>query len=315
MKTDLLSSTLKFNSEDFIQIIDNNISLLQKERRIKKITDGKINQGLIELENPDKLVVIGDIHGDLKSLQRILKEIDFENFLKSNKNKIIFLGDYIDRGSNSIQVLYVVCYLKQKYPDSIILMRGNHEAPTEFPFSSHTLPLEITQFFGDKYAEKIYQKLLILFRLLTLVTVIKNQLILVHGGVPTEIKTENYRKLIALAQDNMEDDIILEELLWNDPRSKIQNRQNWEKSRRGTGRHFGSNISKKWLEITNTKVIVRGHEPCKGFRIDHNNRIMTLFSCKAPYPAFEVGYIDISGEKLISINDASDLSKYVKKLD
>jgi len=315
MKNDLLSSSLKINAEDFIQTVENTINLLQKERRIGRITNGQIYHGLIELEEPDKLVIIGDLHGDLKSLQKILMEIDFENFLANSKNKIIFLGDYIDRGIDSIGVLYTICYLKQKNPDSIILMRGNHEAPTEFPFSSHTLPLEITQFFGDKPTEQIYQKLLLLFRLLTLVTVIKNQLFLVHGGVPTEIKTENFRKLIESAQDNMTKDKTLEELLWNDPRSEIQNGQNWEKSRRGIGRHFGANISKKWLEITNTKVIVRGHEPCQGFRIDHNNMIMTLFSCKAPYPAFEAGYIEISGEKLNSINDAGDLSKYVKKLD
>lgn len=314
MKIDLLSSSLKINSEDFIQFVDNTINLLQKERQIGQITNGQVYHGLTELENPMKLVIVGDIHGDLKSLQTILKQINFENFLTSNKNKIIFLGDYIDRGSDSIEVLYRICYLKQKYPDSVILMRGNHEAPREFPFSSHTLPSEIRQFFGEKSADQIYEKLLLFFRLLTLVTIIKNQLILVHGGVPTEAKTKNFHKLISLAEDNIKNDKTLEEILWNDPRSEIHNGQDWENSRRGIGKHFGVKISKKWLGFTNTKVIVRGHEPCNCFRIDHNNMVMTLFSCKVPYPAFEAGYIEISGEKLILIKDGSDLSKYVKKL-
>lgn len=194
-------------------------------------------------------------------------------------------------------------------------MRENHEAPTEFPFSSHTFPLEITQFFDEKPTDQIYQKLLLLFRLLTLVTVIKNRLILVHGGVPTDIKTENFHKLIESAQDNMTNDKTLGDLLWNDPRSEIQNGQNWKKSSWGIGRHFVANISKKWLEVTNTKVIVRSHESCQCFRIDHNNMLMTPFFRANPHPAFEVDYIEISGEKLNSINDAGDLSKYVKKLD
>src|SRR5690242_10988589 len=104
---------------EFIEAIDSVVNILQKERRVTRhIVGGRINSGLIELDMPKNLVIVADLHGDLRSIQRILKEIDYENFLANHNNKLIFLGDYVDRGNHSIGVLYTVCYLKWKYPNS-----------------------------------------------------------------------------------------------------------------------------------------------------------------------------------------------------
>ena len=108
---------------------------IEKERQIGHINRGKVNSQMVELDSlPEELVLIGDIHGDLQSLLWVLKDIDFETRLTNPKNKLIFLGDYVDRGSNSIGVLYVICYLKQKFPNSVVLMRGNHEVSSGVSF-------------------------------------------------------------------------------------------------------------------------------------------------------------------------------------
>jgi len=302
------------NVYEFIEVIDAVINILQKERNMTRcIVGGKINSRLVELVVPKNLVIIGDLHGDLRSLQHILQEIDYEHFLSNHKNKLIFLGDYVDRGTSSIGVLYTICYLKQNYPNSVILMRGNHEAHMEFPFSSYDLPLKIVEYFGEMYEKVINDKIDTLFQLLYLVTIIQNKLLLVHGGLPTELENKDFRKLIETAQSPNTDKKILEELLWNDPRI-IQNDENWEKSRRAYGRHFGINITKKWLTMTRTKIIVRGHEPCHGFKIEHGNSVLTLFSCKEAYPKFEAAYIFISDVQLPSVENATDLIPYIKKL-
>lgn len=308
----------KFYSPDiyeFTEVIDSVISILQKEiRNTRHISGGKINSGLIELDMPENLVIIGDLHGDLQSLQHILSEIDYENFLSNHNNKLIFLGDYIDRGSHSIGVLYTVCYLKQKYPDSVILMRGNHEAHMEFPFQAYDLPLKIIEHFGDDYEKTILNKISILFQSLYLVTIIQNKLLLVHGGLPTEMEYKNFKKLIKTGQLDNVNKKILEELLWNDPRI-IQDGGDWEKSRRSYGKHFGTNITKKWLATSKTDVIIRGHEPCNGFKIDHDDKVLTLFSCKEAYPKFEAAYILISQKQLKTIHNAMDLIPFVRRLD
>jgi hypothetical protein len=75
---------------------------LRKERERGFLVGGKINGGLVELQTPEELVVIGDIHGDLKTFFKILEDIKLEHYLANPNNKIILLGDYVDRGPKSI---------------------------------------------------------------------------------------------------------------------------------------------------------------------------------------------------------------------
>jgi hypothetical protein len=297
---------------NFIHALDLVIRTLQSERWIGRIVGGKITCGLTELKIPENLVVIGDLHGDLHSLKQILKDIDFENFLSNSNNKMIFLGDYVDRGSGSIEVLQYICYLKHRYFDSVILMRGNHEAPTEFPFPSHDLQMRIQEHFGQD-SNLIYGKILSLFQLFTIVTIIDNKLFLVHGGPPTRLDS-NYKESISNASQNHKHNSILEEILWNDPRS-LKNGKQFEVSRRGFGKHFGKKISKKWLELSGTCAIVRGHEPCQRFRIDHDSMVMTIFSCKESYPNFEPSYLFLTGKQLETVQNASDLVQYIRKIN
>jgi len=74
------------------------------------------------------------------------------------------------------------------------------------------------------------------------------------------------------------------------------------------------NISRKWLRMTGTKVIVRGHEPCQGFKIDHNGMVVTLFSCREPYPNFTAAYISLSYHQLQSVKDGIDLAFFITKI-
>jgi protein phosphatase len=283
---------------------------LQAERHKKSVAGGRISGGLVEIHELENLAIIGDLHGDSKSLFRILSEMNYERFLSNPMNKLVFLGDYVDRGSDSVGVMYAVCHLKSAYPDSVVLMKGNHEAPAEFPFSSHDLPYEIERRFGNR-GKEVYQKLLSMFKLLMLATVVRQKLLLVHGGLPTEDAAIANLESIAAAQENHVRSRVLEELLWNDPR-QIDTEPGWEMSRRGLGKHFGSDISRRWLQRSGTKVIVRGHEPCQGFRLDHGGTVMTLFSCKEAYPMFKAAYLMLNASQLEGINDAGDLSRYVR---
>lgn len=300
-------------ASDFIQKIEQATAALQAERQIKGIVGGRVEGGLVEIHELENLAVISDLHGDSYSLFRILDEINYEKFLSRPKNKLVFLGDYVDRGSDSVSVIYAVCHLKHAYPDSVVLMRGNHESPAEFPFPSHDLPYRIKDRFGNS-GRDVYGRLLSMFKLLTLATVVPDRLLLVHGGLPTEDAViANFHKAIATAQDSHVHSRVLEELLWNDPK-RLDGAPGWEPSRRGIGRHFGSGVTRRWLNATNTKAIVRGHEPCQGFRLDHDDTIMTLFSCREAYPAFKAAYLLLSAIQLHKIGDAKDLVAYVRFL-
>lgn len=314
MVLEIQRSSANLKSADLIEVIDRAIAVTEVQRWRCTISGGQVDAGLLQLQIPEKLVLIGDVHGDLGTLFEILDAIEFEEFLTNPNNKIIFLGDYVDRGNDSIGVLYTVCYLKQKYPDSVVLMRGNHEAPIEFPFSSHDLPYRLLQHYGEYAGRMIYlKKILKFFSLLTLATVVENRLLLVHGGLPTrdiQLITD-FRKLIATAQDTHIHNSVMEEILWNDPFLCASRQKEWAYSKRGFGRLFGPEISKKWLIMSETRVVVRGHQPCQGFKIDHEGMVMTLFSCKEPYPKFRAGYLLISAPQLLSIRNGMELSSHV----
>ena len=76
---------------------------------------------LLELEAPIKIV--GDIHGQFSDLIKI-----FHNGGLPPEANYLFLGDYVDRGQNSLETIMLLLCYKIKYPENFFLLRGNHEA-------------------------------------------------------------------------------------------------------------------------------------------------------------------------------------------
>ena len=71
------------------------------------------------------VVVIGDVHGQFYDLHEILKKFYDAN---DQSQKLLFLGDYVDRGAWGTEIVLLLFTLKIKYPDRILLLRGNHES-------------------------------------------------------------------------------------------------------------------------------------------------------------------------------------------
>ena len=78
----------------------------------------------MEISGP--IWIIGDIHGQYYDFMKILSLIG--NIEESLPCKLLFLGDYVDRGANSVEVITLILALKLNYPKDVILLRGNHES-------------------------------------------------------------------------------------------------------------------------------------------------------------------------------------------
>ena len=96
-----------FNEEILIELCAEAQTIFEKEENI--------------LEIEGDLIIVGDIHGSFHDLLRIL------NFIQENKSKVLFLGDYVDRGDFSLECITLLFALKVMYPDQYYLIRGNHE--------------------------------------------------------------------------------------------------------------------------------------------------------------------------------------------
>jgi serine/threonine protein phosphatase 1 len=71
------------------------------------------------------IYVVGDIHGCLDDLERLMDEVQPD----LHRHKLIFVGDYIDRGPKSKAVVDYILRLQKLYPpENIICLKGNHEA-------------------------------------------------------------------------------------------------------------------------------------------------------------------------------------------
>lgn len=70
------------------------------------------------------IYAISDIHGCYEAMIDTLRLVDLES---SKINKLIFLGDYINRGKHSCKVLYHIKNLEEKYPNQVVVLIGNHE--------------------------------------------------------------------------------------------------------------------------------------------------------------------------------------------
>jgi len=73
------------------------------------------------IQNPKRLLAIGDIHGCLDLLLKLIEKV-----APTADDQIVFLGDYIDRGPESRGVVEYLLALQQQFPETVFL-RGNHE--------------------------------------------------------------------------------------------------------------------------------------------------------------------------------------------
>ncbi|MCW4017085.1 MAG: serine/threonine protein phosphatase [Candidatus Bathyarchaeota archaeon] len=263
------------NADDFLKTAEKVTEILDRKKPVNQnIT---VTGKLVKLKPVGEALVIGDLHGDLKSLNTIMGKSGFFETMKADRSAaLVFLGDYGDRGVQSPELCYSVLSLKLAFPEQVILLRGNHEAPSDMMAYPHDLPFQLQRKFKQK-GGAVYQQLQELFSHLYNAVYVENRYLMVHGGLPT--KLESLQEL-ADADQLHPHKAFLEELLWNDPDEQVKGVVS---SPRGAGYLFGKTVTAKILQTVNAKILIRGHESTRnGFKINHNGKILTLFSRKGP---------------------------------
>lgn len=228
---------------------------------------------LVTLPTSGEVIVVGDIHGDLESLERVLEETGFEERLMEGEDLyLLCLGDYIDRGPEQTQVLHRLLRLLGSYPGRVLLLRGNHEGPKNVPLHPHDFPMVLRGVYGSEGSD-IYWGFRALCDELYTAAVIPGKTLFLHGGVPTEEPELNdlaYAHMEHPAKDS------LVQILWNDPVEE----DGVYSSPRGIGRLFGPDIAERALNALGVSILVRSHQSCEGF--SWVGRTLTIFSCKLP---------------------------------
>ncbi|KAL1985639.1 hypothetical protein VTN96DRAFT_7506 [Rasamsonia emersonii] len=259
---------------------------------------------LLELSAPVKIV--GDVHGQYTDLIRLFEMCGFPpaaNYL--------FLGDYVDRGKQSLEtILLLLCY-KLKYPENFFLLRGNHECAN------------VTRVYGF-YDEckrrcniKIWKTFIDTFNCLPIASIVAGKIFCVHGGLSPSLSHMDDIRGIARPTD-VPDYGLLNDLLWSDPADM---EEDWEPNERGVSYCFGKKVIMDFLQRHDFDLVCRAHMVVEdGYEFFQDRILVTVFSAPNYCGEFDNwgAIMSVSAELLCSFEllkplDSSALKNHIKK--
>ena len=238
-----------------------------KEDEIKFLIDKSLpiireQKMLVELEAP--LHVCGDIHGQYYDLLRI-----FEHCGYPGEYNYLFLGDYVDRGKQSLETICLLLCYKIKYPDKVTLLRGNHES---------SVTNRIYGFYDEckrRYNVKLWKLFTDLFNCLPVAAIIDDKILCMHGGLSPELKNIQNIQDISRPTD-IPDQGLLCDLLWSDPdKDAIE----YDENDRGVSVIFGEKVVNDFNKKNDLDLIIRAHQVVDdGYEFFANRQLITIFS-------------------------------------
>jgi len=238
---------------------------------------------LVDIDVPDgnKFTICGDIHGQYYDLMNIFEL----NGLPSEENPYLFNGDFVDRGSFSVECIFVLFGFKLLYPNHFFMSRGNHES--ENMNKMYGFEGEVK----SKYSANMVDLFTEVYNWLPLCHCINKRILVMHGGLFSKdgVTLDDIRKTERNRQPP--DEGIMCELLWSDPQPMFGRAP----SKRGVGCQFGPDVTRNFLSKNNLDYVVRSHEvKDNGYEVCHDGKCITIFS--AP------NYCDSMGNKGAFIN-------------
>ena len=225
---------------------------------------------------PAPVVVCGDIHGQLYDLLLLLH---LGGPIESTR--YIFLGDYVDRGRNSVETFQLLMLFKLRYPSNVILLRGNHE--TRQITSVYGFYDECLRKYGNANAWRFCCEL---FDYLTLSALIEGSIYCVHGGLSPDIHLLDQLRLIHRVRE-IPTEGAFGDLVWSDPEEV----SDWHSNPRGAGWLYGHKAVLRFLHLNGIDLIARAHQlAMDGFKYTfQDSSVLTIWS--APNYCYRCGNV------------------------
>jgi len=217
---------------------------------------------LLEVEAP--LKICGDIHGQYHDLLRLFEYGGFPP-----ASNYLFLGDYVDRGKQSLEVIVLLFAYKVKFPENFFTLRGNHECAS------------ITRIYGfydeckRRYNIKLWKTFCDVFNCLPVCALVDEKIICMHGGLSPEItQMDQIRRLVR--PTDVPDTGLICDLLWADPDKDIFG---WAENDRGVSFIFGPDVVATFLLKQDMDLVCRAHQVVEdGYEFFAKRQLITLFS-------------------------------------
>ncbi|KHJ89177.1 Ser/Thr phosphatase family protein [Oesophagostomum dentatum] len=235
---------------------------------------------LLELEAP--LKICGDVHGQYYDLLRLFEYGGFPP-----ESNYLFLGDYVDRGKQSLETICLLLAYKIKYPENFFLLRGNHECASinriygfydecKFFILYFCFTLYQENISGKRrYNIKLWKTFTDCFNCLPVAAIIDEKIFCCHGGLSPDLQSmEQIRRI--MRPTDVPDQGLLCDLLWSDPDKDVTG---WGENDRGVSFTFGPEVVAKFLHKHDLDLICRAHQVVEdGYEFFAKRQLVTLFS-------------------------------------
>lgn len=247
---------------------------------------------VVAAESPAK--IFGDIHGQYSDLMRFFDlwgapcNPEEEGGLGDNYT-YVFLGDYVDRGNHSLETICLLMALKVRFPDSVFLLRGNHE--DRWINQSFGFYDECQARLRDSMeaADGVFSRINQFFEYLPLAAVIDGTLFCIHGGIGSSLRRvedvlQIPRPLEVVHEVTTPLEKLVVDLLWSDPTdndAQLGVHPNSVRDPHGSGNivKFGPDVVRRFLAENGLSKIIRAHEcVMDGFERFAGGDLITVFS-------------------------------------
>jgi protein phosphatase len=211
--------------------------------------------------------IIGDLHGNFHDLLRILTIIG-----PVNTHPLIFLGDYVDRGSYSTEILLLLYTLKFYTPWQYIFLRGNHE------FRSVNELYGFRQELDSRFPETtLFDDFNNSFTRFPFAAVLGASFVCLHGGIGPAVASIKQIRQLQLPIHDSDGQPVVTQVVWSDPTRETQD---YIGSARGSGSMFGAGALLAFLRASKCRKMIRAHEcVMHGVAQFAYSQGLTVFSC------------------------------------
>ena len=276
-KMEEIHSNLPFNDEEIQKLIEEVKPILEKDH------------SLIKIRSPCK--IFGNLYGIYNDLMRYFESYgnpsDDNQMGDISVMQYIFLGDFCDRGYNSLEIILLLFALKIKFPQFIYIIRGHHEDKNIN--AEYGLGQECIDRLSDDIRDplSIFANINKAFDLLPFGVLVDNNILMVHGGIGSSINSlddiDCIKRPIEVVQNvSNNEQLKVIDLLWSEYCDEIDNIDaniERDKFKKGFIVKYGKNRLNKFLDENKINLLITAHQFVKGgFTTFNNDRLLIVFS-------------------------------------
>lgn len=262
----------------------------------------------LNLDTP--LYVIGDIHGQYGDLLRMFMLLGFPP-----DTRYVFLGNYVNRGTRSIETISLLFVLKLRFPKSIFLLRGNHECQ------------HISRHYGfydecvKRFTRRLWRVFVTTFDYLPLIAVVEEKIFCCHSGMSPSVQFSGISNMqefkdfvtkLTPRPTEIHTSILMSHYTWSEPDPEVKA---WEQNPSGLAYLYGSSIVNDFCTRLKLQQVIRSNEILeRGYEFFQDKRLLTIFSMPNFLGTFTNDGAIVELEKDVSTNEIKCRIKVIKAI-